>query len=117
MRESVLEQMGLSADTDPNQVLAMLPDEALQAIKEGIIEEMGNMGDTMLSSMGVAFVKDDTQQMGMDMEGTQMGLSGRRRPSDAGTGASGHAFYDRSGIPVFAYGGAYQQRFAKPNIP
>lgn len=76
MRESVLEQMGLSADTDPNQVLAMLPDEALQAIKEGIIEEMGNMGDTMLSSMGVAFVKDEYAQMGMDMEGTQMGYLG-----------------------------------------
>ena len=51
MRETVLAQMGLSADTDLNQALPMLPDEALQAIKEGIIEEMGNMGDTMLSSM------------------------------------------------------------------
>ncbi len=73
MRETVLAQMGLSADTDLNQALPMLPDEALQAIKEGIIEEMGNMGDTMLSSMGVAFVKDEYAQMGMDMEGTQMG--------------------------------------------
>ena len=76
MRETVLAQMGLSADTDLNQALPMLPDEALQAIKEGIIEEMGNMGDTMLSSMGVAFVKDEYAQMGMDMEGTQMGYLG-----------------------------------------
>ena len=70
MRETVLAQMGLSADTDLNQALPMLPDEALQAIKEGIIEEMGNMGDTMLSSMGVAFVKDEYAQMG------QMGYLG-----------------------------------------
>lgn len=76
MRETVLAQMGLSADTDLNQALSMLPDEALQAIKEGIIEEMGNMGDTMLSSMGVTFVKDEYAQMGMDMEGTQMGYLG-----------------------------------------
>ena len=76
MRETVLAQMGLSADTDLNQALPMLPDEALQAIKEGIIEEMGNMGDTMLSSMGVAVVKDEYAQMGMDMEGTHMGYLG-----------------------------------------
>lgn len=76
MRETVLQQMNLPEGTDLSQVLAMMPDEALREMKDQMLEQMGDMGDLMFSSVGIAFVKQEYADMGADMEQFQMSYLG-----------------------------------------
>ena len=68
----MLAQMGIPEGTDPMQALAMMPEEALNAMTSQISEELDSMEDSIITQAGVAYVRSEYEAMGEDVDAIQM---------------------------------------------
>lgn len=68
----MLAQMGIPEGTDPMQALAMMPEEALNAMTSQIREELDSMEDSIITQAGVAYVRSEYEAMGEDVDAIQM---------------------------------------------
>ena len=69
---AMLSQMGLPEGTDPMQAIAMMPQEALDAMTEQISEKIDSMQDSIITQAGVSYVKSEYEAMGEDVDAIQM---------------------------------------------
>ena len=56
---AMLSQMGVPEGTDPMQAIAMMPEEALDAMTEKFSEKIDSMQDSIITQAGVAYVKSE----------------------------------------------------------
>ena len=69
---AMISQMGLPEGTDPMQAIAMMPQEALDAMTEQISEKIDSMQDSIITQAGVSYVKSEYEAMGEDVDAIQM---------------------------------------------
>lgn len=73
-REKMLSSMGMdpSSVEDIFSVIKMLPQEAIDKMKESMNEQMGDMSELMGDSVGIQFVQDEYESIGIDLGDYQM---------------------------------------------
>ncbi len=69
---AMLSQTGVPEGTDPMQAIAMMPEEALDAMTEKFSEKIDNMQDSIITQAGVAYVKSEYEVLGEDVDAIQM---------------------------------------------
>ena len=69
---AMLSQMGVPEGTDPMQAIAMMPEEALDAMTEKFSEKIDSMQDSIITQAGVAYVKSEYEALGEDVDAIQM---------------------------------------------
>ena len=69
---SMLTQMGIPEGTDPMQALAMMPQEARDAMAEKISEKVDSMQESIITQAGVSYVKSEYEAIGEDVDAIQM---------------------------------------------
>lgn len=70
--KELVTQMGLPEGTDPMEVLAKLPAEALQQIIDQVDDKLEDMPESIVTQAGVSFVASEYQALGMDVDAMQM---------------------------------------------
>lgn len=69
---SMLTQMGIPEGTDPMQALAMMPQEARDAMAEKISEKVDSMQESIITQAGISYVKSEYEAIGEDVDAIQM---------------------------------------------
>ncbi len=69
--KSRMQEAGIPAGTDPFEVLGVLPEEQQKVMRESFEKELEAVPDTMLTQFSVAFVKEEYQAQGIDLNRIQ----------------------------------------------
>ncbi len=70
--QQVMAQMGIPEGTDPLEVLARMPEEALAQIMDQVEEKLEDMPESIVTQAGVSFVASEYEALGMDVDAMQM---------------------------------------------
>ncbi len=70
--KQVVAQMGLPEGTDPLEVLAQMPEEAIKQIVDQVDEKLEDMPESIVTQAGVSFVASEYEALGMDVDAMQM---------------------------------------------